>query len=404
MKKEAVEVTLFGRFSLKNKTVVLKEEDIHANKMIQLLAYIIINRDTPVIGRKLNEEFWSGNSRNPESALRNMMYRLRSKLREMGLEECICTQPGGYQWNPEIPVETDYEQFERINQDIGKQTDNSGREELCREIIACYHGNISARLSCESWLQPRILKYQTMYLEAAKMLGGIYEQGNEWEKLEMLCQEVVVQEPLEEDIQCWLIRSLQKQRKYDQALLQYEKAKKQFYEKLGIKTPKKLQAIFQNVVTDSKIQTADIADIIWEAEEKEKPSGAFFCDYQIFRQIYRLEMRRVGRIGISEYILLLTVQRIEKCSSGGGKLTPGLLEGANILEQVVRETLRVGDVVTRNGHVQYVVLLSACSYEASVAVAERIRRKFLKRLRHRRLELRYELEELSLQWKEAVEG
>ena len=85
-------------------------------------------------------------------------------------------------------------------------------------------------------------------------------------------------------------------------------------------------------------------------------------------------------------------------------MTPGLLEGANILEQVVRETLRVGDVVTRNGHVQYVVLLSACSYEASVAVAERIRRKFLKRLRHRRLELRYELEELSLQWKEAVEG
>ena len=88
---------------------------------------------------------------------------------------------------------------------------------------------------------------------------------------------------------------------------------------------------------------------------------------------------------------------------GGGKLTPVLLEGADILEKVLKEILRISDVVTRNGHVQYVVLLSACSYEASVAVAERIRREFLKRLRHRRLELRYELEALTLQWQEAME-
>ena len=317
MEKKAVEVTLFGSFSLKNETIMIREEDIHANKMIQLLVYIIVHRDTPVIGRKLNEEFWSGNSRNPESALRNMMYRLRSKLKELGLEEYICTQPGGYQWNPEILVETDYEQFEQINQDIKKQTDDSGREKLCRKIIAGYHGNVSARLACEPWLQPRILKYQAMYLEAARMLGGIYEQEGEWVKLEMLWQEVIVYEPLDEDIQCWLVRSLQKQQKYDQALFQYEKAKKQFYEKLGVKTPKKLQSIFQNVITDNEVQTVDIADIVWEAEEKEKPRGPFFCDYQIFRQFFRLEMRRVGRIGISEYMLLLTIQRIEKSKMGG---------------------------------------------------------------------------------------
>ena len=311
MKKEAVKVTLFGSFSLRNGAVVLREEEIHANKMVQLLAYIIVHRDTPVIGRKLNEEFWSGNSRNPESALRNLMYRLRGKLKELGLEECICTQP-------EVPVETDYEQFEKICEDMEKQADKSEqRKELCQKMIDCYHGNISARLANESWLQPQILKYQTMYLEAARTLGGIYEQEEEWAKLEALCQNVAVQEPLDEDIQCWLVRSLQKQQKYDQALLQYEKAKRQFYEKLGVKTPEKLQSIFQDVVTDNEVQTAGISDIVQEAEEKEEPRGAFFCDYQIFRQIYRLEMRRIGRIGISEYILLLTVQRAGENHLGG---------------------------------------------------------------------------------------
>ncbi len=401
MKKDTVKVTLFGSFSLTNGTAVLREEDIHANRMVQLLAYLIIHRNAPVMGRRLNEEFWAGNSRNPESALKNLMYRLRSRLKELGIEEYICTQPGGYQWNPEIPVETDYEQFEKINNDIKKLTDDSEIEKLCREAIDSYHGNISARLSGEEWMRPQILKYQMMYLEAAKMLGNIYERESRWGELEMLCQKVAVYESLDEDIQCWLVRSLQKQQKYDQALLQYEKAKRQFYENFGIKTPEKLQKIFQNVVTDSGIQTEDIAGIMEEASEKKEPQGAFFCDYQIFRQIYRLEMRRIGRIGISEYILLLTVCRLGKLWYGAAT-DSGLVEAAGVLEQVLKETLRIGDVVTRSGPAQYVILLTACSYEAGIAVTERIRRNFLKKLKHRKLELKYELEELSLQGQEVM--
>ena len=403
MKKESVRVTLFGSFSLTNGTSVLREEDIYANKMVQVLAYIIMHRDKPVMSRRLNEEFWSGNSRNPESALRTLMCRLRSRLKELGLEGYICTLPGGYQWNLDIPVETDYEQFEDIMGDIKKQTDNSGRKELCRKAISCYRGNISARLACEPWLQSHILKYRTMYLEAAKMLSGIYEQEDRWAEIETLCQKVVTQEPLDEDMQYWLVKSLQKQKKYDQALFQYDRAKTQFYENLGIKTPEKLQGVFRENEADSRMQAAAISDIVWEVSEKEKPKGAFFCDYQIFRQIYRLEMRRIDRVGISEYILLLTVQRTGKLQTRReSKIDSGLLEGAAILEQVVKELLRIGDVVARSSPVQYVILLSACSYEAGLAVAERIKKKFLKKIRQRKLELHYELRDLSLQWQEAI--
>lgn len=403
MGREAVKVTLFGNFSLTSGQIILKEKDIYANKMVQILVYIIVNRDTPVMARRLNEEFWSGNSKNPESALRTLMCRLRSRLKALGLDDYICTLPGGYQWNPEIPVVTDYEEFEKLREDLEKQTDNSGRKELCRKMIDSYRGDISARLVCESWLQPQVLKYQTMYLEAAKILSSIYEQESDWAELEMLCRKIVAQEPLDEDIQYWLIRSLQKQQKYDQAMHQYEKAKRQFYKDLGIKTPEKLQSVFQDAAPENRIQTADIADIVCEASEKEEPRGAFFCDYQIFRQIYRLEMRRIDRAGISEYILLLTVRRAGKIQSGGKvKVDSGLLEGAGILEQVAKEILRIGDVVTRSGPVQYVILLSACSYEAGLAVAERIRKRFLRKIKYRKLELQYELKDLSLQWQEAM--
>ena len=151
------------------------------------------------------------------------------------------------------------------------------------------------------------------------------------------------------------------------------------------------------MVTEGRIQLNNIASIMEDAEEKEEPQGAFFCDYQIFRQIFRLEMRRIGRIGISEYMLLLTVQRVGNFWSGA-ILDSGLLEAASLLEQVIRDTLRIGDVVSRNGPTQYVILLSSCSYEAGIAVVNRIRKNFMKKVRNRKIELKYELEELSSQW------
>ena len=397
-----LEATIFGTFSLSNGTAVLREEDIRSDKLVQLLVYIIIRREGAVTKKRLSEQFCSGNSKNPENALKNLVYRLRSALRVLGPEEYICTQPGGYQWNPAFPVETDYERFEELAARIRKSTDPEAKKELCRKVVSGYRGDVSAMLTYGAWLQPQIVNYQMIYLNAAKTLGRIYEKEEEWGELEKLCQQVSEHEPLDEDIQCWLVKSLQKQQKYDQALSQYENVKKQFYENLGIRMPEKLKETIQHMATERKTQLNSIAGIAEEAGEKEEPHGAFFCDYQIFRQIYRLEVRRIGRSGISEYMLLLTVRRTGSLWEDAVE-DKGLREGAAILEQVIRETLRIGDVAARNGPAQYVVLLSACSYEAGLLVTKRIRKNFLRRIKNRKIELKYELEELSFPWKEGEE-
>ena len=116
--KKVLKATIFGRFSLTNGTVTLREEDIQANKLVQLLAYMISHRDTIVTRSRLSEQFCSENSKNPENALKNLMYRLRSMLKILGPEEYICTQTGGYQWNPAILVETDYEQMEKLGEEV----------------------------------------------------------------------------------------------------------------------------------------------------------------------------------------------------------------------------------------------------------------------------------------------
>lgn len=393
--QEVLEATIFGKFSLTNGTATLGEDDIQANKLIHLLVYMISRRNTIATREQLTEQFCSENLKNPENAMKNLIYRLRRMLTVLGPEEYICTRQRGYQWNPRIPVRTDYEELEKLSRKIKEQPDNEVRKKLCRKVINGCRGDISIKLACETWLQPQVIHCRMRFLEVTKTLCGIYEQENEWEELEKLCQKIVEKEPLEEDIWYWLIKSLQKQKKYDQALYHYESVKNQFYENLGIGTPKKLQEIFQDVVTDSGIQLTSIVSIKQEAGEKKKPEGAFFCDYQIFRQIYRLEKRRIGRMGISEYLLLLTIRRTGNLWGGGVAADTGTIEGVSILEKILRDTLRMGDVVTRNSPTQFLILLSSCSYEAGIVVAKRIQKNFLKKVKHLKMELEYELEELS---------
>lgn len=394
-----LEAMIFGTFSLSDGEAVLREEDIRAGRLVQLLVYLISHKDKVIMKKRLIELFCSGNSKNPENALKNLVYRLRNELKALGPEEYICTQPGGYQWNPEVPVETDYEKFKRLDSEIRKQPDGPEKKLLCQKTLACYRGDVSIKLASETWIQNQAVDYQATYLRVAKILCDIYERENGWEELEALCRKVVEYEPLDEDIQSWFIMSLQKQQKYNQAMSQYETAKKQFYENLGIRAPEKLQDTFQKVVTDGRIQLGSIESIMEEAGEKEEPHGVFLCDYQIFRQIYRLEVRRVGRIGISEYILLLTVRRVGSLWAGAVS-DSGLAEAVALLEKTVRETLRIGDVASRSSFTQYVILLSACSYEAGISVVKRIRKNFLKKVKNRRIELEYELEDLSSAWKE----
>lgn len=400
--KIKMKMNLFGKFLLMSDGEILDEDRIHSRKLTSLLAYLIIHRGAPVTSRQLSEQFWNGRSRNPESALKNLMYRLRAVMKRLGPAEYIQTLPGGYQWNPRIPVETDYERYEELYHRLCAERSAEVREELSGELLAIYQRDVSVVLSDEPWLTPLLLQYRSIYAEAVKTLGGIRVEAGDWGGLELLCREGLTREPLDEDMHSLLILSLEKQKKYDQALLQYEDTKKLFYENFGIRVPEKIRKAFEDIVIETGERAASIDTLTQEAGEQEAPHGPLFCDYQIFRQIYRLETRRIVRNGISEHVLLLTVRRIGRLWDGN-MADPVLKEGVAILEEILRGVLRIGDVVAHNGPAQFVVLLSACSYEAGLAVNYRIQKNFDRKIGSRRLELRFELEELSVPWQSTEE-
>lgn len=394
MKK--MKMKLFGKFLLSDGTAVMGEEELRSKKLVRLLVYILLHKDQVLTHQKLIEVFWEDNSRDPEGALRNQMYRIRNELKIFGPETYINTLPGAYQWNPEIQLETDFEQMEELNnRRLGYEKMNEEeRKTLCREIIACFAGNITTKIAGEMWMLPLAVRYQTMYMDTVKMLCEILEKENAWMEIEGLCNEALRVDPHDEDIYCWLLRSLHGQNRNDRALQRYNMATKLFYESLGITNPAKLRKVFDQILSDTQTRVTDILELLDDAREDERPNSVFICDYQIFRQIYRMEVRRIDRLGVAEHIALLTINRLVDTTTD--KMVDRLLvEGMDILEKTLSSSLRVGDVAARYSPTQFILLLPMCSYESGIKVIERVKDKFQKSIGQRKLSMTYEMAELT---------
>lgn len=390
MKK--MKMQLFGTFRLWNETAVLTEEMLHSNKLTKLLVYLLMNRSSMLTHQKLIELFANENSKNPETALKNQMYLLRKALKVFGSDTYICTGPGNYYWNPEIKVESDYEAFERMADTIKRsQIDEAEKMALCREILACYQGNVSGKVVNEQWMLPKAIWYQSIYVDIVKTFCELLAKQEEWTQIEQICSQVLHTEPLDEDLHCYLMMSLHRQKKYDMALDHYEKTNKQFYESVGIRHPEKLKETFRALLSEDGKTVMNLENLMEEIRENKMPNGVFFCDYQIFRQIYQMEVRRSERLGIAEHIVLFTLQ-LKGNTTAVDKM---LMGGMELLEQTIRTSLRIGDVASRYSQTQFIVLLPMCTYESAQKVVDRILKKFYRAAGKGSLKVYYELSELS---------
>lgn len=391
-KMKKIKMQLFGEFVLTEDEITLGEEQLRSNKLITILAYIMMNRDNILTYQKLIDVFWEEDSRNPKGALKNQIYRIRNTMKELGPEEYICTVPGGYRWNPDIEVETDYEAFEDMVKKLErKEIEPEEKESLCREILSCYKGNVSGRIASESWIVPKVTWYQIKYIEAVKSLSEILSHQNKWTEVEKICRQTVLIDSFDEDIHCWIILSLYGQGKYDETLEYYDQVNRYYYKNMGIRHSEKLRATFQKILSYSSSSVMDMDKLMEDIKERDKKSGAFLCDYQIFRQIYQIEARRIDRLGVAEYVVFFTLH----FKGDVTKVDQMLLDGVDVLEEAILSSLRTGDVVSQCSKNQFVVMLQLCSYESALKVIKRIQDKFHRLSGKNSLEIVYELEEVS---------
>lgn len=387
---------LLGRFLVQQDSVSMTEESFRSDMLIKLLTYMIMNRNHNMTVKELSGVLWDETEiENPVGALKNLMYRLRTKLREdLGDQEYIITGRGYYAWNSEIDVQVDAEQFEEIVKEAMNQKKECQILTL-EKALSLYKGEFGVNCKENFWITTKRTYFHSMYISVIHALSALYEEKKQYDKLEALCQKALQIDLADEMIHCYLIQSLICQDKDELAKAHLEDARRILNDTIGIRNSKKLDELQNQIHQKYQTEMVSIEDVI-----KANPmnqAGAFQCNFSVFKQIYQLEIRRMERLGMAEYIGLFTILGEWQREALYEKLMSEYLitQALDRLEEVIRVSLRSGDVFTRVNNNQIFVLLPGCNYEASVRVFERIQNTYFQQFTKEGIRLKWDIHQVT---------
>lgn len=388
-----------GKFELSDGEHILNDEILRSDMLKKLLMYMIINREHPISAQELSEALWHEDEiENPTGALKNLMYRLRTILKKyISDDKFILTSQGCYAWNNEIEVELDAKLFEEYCKLAKTSEDKDIILQNYESAIALYKGEFMENTLDNHWAVTLSTYYHSMFLSAVKALAELYLDAERYQDIEDLSVHALSMDRVDEELYCYHIMSLIKEKKYEPAMNCYDEAVRILQDTLGVHNPAKLQKVQEELLKMNKGTEAEALENIHDDMiEEEESVGVYFCGYPVFKEIYRLEVRKNSRLGESEYIVLFTVELNQWVKADNEKMEKFFLEqGMKNLKNTLKKVLRIGDVAARYSDSQFIVLLPTCTYESSVAVAKRVSENFATVDKAGRVVIKTEFEQLS---------
>jgi DNA-binding SARP family transcriptional activator len=370
-------VDTLGKVQLEFGGIILREDEIRSSMLTKLFAYLLLHREQSMKTEDIIEALWEeGEVDNPAGALKNLMYRLRNLLKKsLGRDDFILTNRGAYQWNAKIPVKVDAEEFEALIEQARSETASKDRKiALYEQAIALYQGDFMPGITELHWIITLNAYYHSLFLVCVKELAELYLAEERYAELESVCNEALRYDKVDESLHYYLILARIRMNNWKLGMQSYEEACQILTKELGVHKFTKLEEVYEELLKlDNGGHNVDIDEVREEMAERE-PDGVFFCGYPVFRELYRLESRKISRQGGTEYILLFTVETTAKETEQVEQFR--IKNAMNHLQDILQKSLRIGDVASRYNESQYIVLLPACTYEGSIVAAERIMEYF----------------------------
>lgn len=392
-----IRVQLLGRFRMYDEKRCINEETIHSPMITKLLVYMICNKNHLVTLEQLTEALWTDEeSENPYGALKNLMYRLRGTLRKVWpVEDFILTGRGYYQWNPSVPVEVDEETFFDLCRRADRAEKQEDKDFLREQAILGCNGRFLNGIAGQYWMEVRLREDHACYMKAVKELIESLEQQNRDEKLEEICKRAIRMDPQDEKVYCRLIRSLIRQGKTAEAMKHCQEAESYLYSRMGIRPSAELRGLFAELMKQGHISGSDIEGIQEEMDagrSEGEQSGVLFCEYGVFQHIYEMESRRVGTLGFTEWLCLVTLHMPD--SAGMGDARTILNESMDKMQKVLEQVLPDGTAVTRYSPDQYLFLLPCYLHEEAKMLLKQIAYRFYAMERKEKVQVLSDLKEL----------
>ncbi len=375
--KPEVRITMLGGFSLTVGDKTISDNSNRAHQLWNLLEYLVAFRNRDISHEELISALWpDDDSENPTNALKNLIYRVRTALSDSGIpgsKELILYRRGAYSYNSALPTRVDTEEFEtlvRAASDSSLPADQRIQKYLA--ALELYKGDFLPKSSSEAWVVPLSTYFHSMYLKAVAEVIGLLENSARFEEVIDVCEAAIVVDQLEERFHESLIRAQLAVGRQQKAMAHYEYITGLFYRELGVKPSEALRNLYREIIGSMTHVESDLDTIKEDLRESHEASGPFFCEYEVFRDMYQLEARSASRTGHSVFVALITVTG----QDGQPPEMPLLGKAMDKLKAAIHASLRRGDVAALFSPTQYVLMLPTLTFENGQMVLERIIRCF----------------------------
>ena len=176
----------------------------------------------------------------------------------------------------------------------------------------------------------------------------------------------------------------------DKAISYYNNITDMYYSKYGIKVPESIQAIYSGFadLSNSVYGIDELMELIGESDRQQ---GAYCCCYEVFREIYQIEVRCMERYGGMVFAGLISLRSPQEDVPE----TRVLNRNMGRLETVIKNSLRRGDIMSRCSPSQFMVILPTVTEETGHKVLERIQKNFRRQYPKVGLQVYYSLRPLT---------
>lgn len=372
-----IKISMLGDFSITYKDKVLNEQTKRSKNLWLLMRYLIVFHNREISLDELIELLWSDeSSENPMNALKTLLHRTRTVLRELDYPtELIISSNGTYAWNNNADFSVDSEEFEQLcKKSFDSSMTDDERLTYLRDALALYKGDFLTKMSSETWVIPLTEYYRSLYRKAVTDTVGILDRMNSYSEAIDVCETALIIDPCNEALQHCYLKALIDSKQIDKAKTQYNFAVDLLRAKLGVTPSEELVNLMGTIVNTNSEKNPNIDDVSSMLAEEPERKGAFFCDYEFFRYLYQLEMRQSSRENKNTYLVLLTVQVSQEENTADFIETSA--KAMRFLSTTIGTSLRKGDTYAKLNSLQYLLLLHNANEETNIKILQRLMKNF----------------------------
>ena len=389
-------INMLGNVSLTYNGNTISDQNIRSKKFWLILEHLIAFRHRDTSQAELIDIIYpEGKSENPANALKTLVHRIRNGLYQLGYMDShnmIIQTRGTYAWNTNMDYVIDVEEFEKLcNKGNLSTTSDDERLECYLQAIELYKGDFLHKSAFETWAIQLNVYYRTLYTNTVHKAVDLLKQRDEHEKIIDLCEKALTIDAFDESLYYNLILSLVNLGRHQEALTEYRKMTTLFYREFGVTPSKETMRLYRDIVKTSKEVETDLSVIKEHLKEESLKKGPFLCEYETFKDIYRLEVRAASRTGESVYLCLMKLAT----QNGGIPTTKMLNSYMDKLRDCIGKSLRSGDILAQYSVSQFILLLPLTTYENGEKAIKRVLKLFDKQYHYCPLSIIHSLQPLD---------